>query len=225
MCIGARGSIWCSTTVQRSRRQIRLRSVVGPAIKRAEIANSPGKRRWSCGARNVTGGPTVCNSIPFPPSNTRIRSQPSKRENGPSASTSATDSRQSNSAESAGKRVISRVHPPPLRHGSRCASLSGIRRTTKSGSPRRSFENDGVLGAVSLRSPCAGFQLHRELTVDQHHGVAVFICTEHPGRGYCTRLMAMTQGFVDAHLHTREASPSPRSKWPMDRDGARTNRC
>src|SRR6202030_3434840 len=105
---------------KRPRVVITLRSVISPAVSRADVGVSPGKLTGSAPLESVTGAfSPVVSTKPFPLTTARVRSTPAKSENGPSDATRAMLTRQSKASSEApaGPIAISVVEPPPFFHG------------------------------------------------------------------------------------------------------------
>src|SRR5580704_10643747 len=106
--------------MKRRRRVITLRSVISPAVSRADAASSPGKLIGSDPRESVNGACCpIVSTRPSPLTTARVRSIPGNTENGPSDATCAMLTRQSklSSDAPAGATAISVVEPPPFFHG------------------------------------------------------------------------------------------------------------
>ena len=104
----------------RARRDITLRSTIGPAIRFARVGTSAGNGKGSEAVVSPKGMRSeTFRIIPSPSRIDNVRSMPGKAENGPSCSTRAIETRQSKSSSAApsGETAISVVVPPPFFHG------------------------------------------------------------------------------------------------------------
>ena len=105
---------------------IRLKSCVGPAKSVHWVLAAPSNCNGALAASSVCACLAMSRRTPAPLNTANQRSTPSKRENGPLATTSATDMRHCQSP-CGGHTASSRVMPPPLRQGVAATSASAMR--------------------------------------------------------------------------------------------------
>jgi hypothetical protein len=93
-----------------------FKSRLGPRSNRQATLASPENASGGSPERRICSAPSIVRATPPPSSTTNQRATSGKRENGPSASISATLTRTRQSPPS-GQANSSRVTPPPLRQG------------------------------------------------------------------------------------------------------------
>ena len=105
---------------------MKLKSCVGPPKGSQSVAAPPLNANGASPCCSVVVLPSTVKQTPSPCSTANQRCTPVKLENGPDCTTSATDTRHSQSS-ARGHASSSRVVPPPLRHG---VGGTSLRQTT-----------------------------------------------------------------------------------------------